>query len=463
MSCAFRTVSALLSATLLFGCVENKPFRMLGIDDKNYHHQKPYFDEVPLGKDRSFRISFVEFDEKGDFWDRRQLGRVNRSIRQSEKPVLLVIYIHGWHHNADDRKPGGKNPGDVQTFRCLLSELAVSASTEDMQVHGVYLGWRGRLVQGPLDYLTFLNRKAAATRVAGTPVTETIFELIRQARKKSATSKCVVIGHSFGALVLEKAMAQALTGNLFAQDVESHGKSFNAPADLILLVNSASESIYAKEMSDMLVRVTRRGAVSGERPLLVSITSESDSATSHWFPVGTFLPNLLAHRRYHWDAKYGAGSNEVDQNRYLTSTPGHNQLLFTHRVDPTQVTGAGAVLSPAPARTTLETLRYTQKDCVIEEQQNPAFEENLQRPRGMIFATGDKNDPGKLKWWEITSLIKDQRSPYWIMHVPDEIIHEHAPIFTPAGRALMAALFRISNPKDTTGARQIQLAPETKN
>jgi hypothetical protein len=43
--------------------------------------------------------------------------------------------------------------------------------------------------------------------------------------------------------------------------------------------------------------------------------------------------------------------------------------------------------------------------------------------------------------------------------VPDEIIHEHSPIFTPAGRAMMAALFRISNPKDAEGPRQMRLSP----
>ena len=217
--------------------------------------------------DRTVQLSFVEFDEKGDFWDRRQLGRAGRHIENAKKPVLLVLFIHGWHHNAADRKPGGKNPGDVETFRRLLSELALSESTRNLQVHGVYLGWRGRLVQGPLDYLTFLDRKNAATSVAGTPVTETIFELIRQARKYHQGSKCVVIGHSFGALVLEKAMAQAMAGSVLAQDVQSRGQPFNAPADLILLVNSAAESIYAKEMKDMFARIKHRGSVSADHPL----------------------------------------------------------------------------------------------------------------------------------------------------------------------------------------------------
>jgi hypothetical protein len=457
MNIPFRKITALLGTALLFSCVENKPFRLLGIDDDNYHNQKPYFDEVRVSGDRTFQISFVEFDERGDFWDRRQLGRANISIQKTKKPILLVTYIHGWHHNADDRKPGTKNLGEVQTFRCLLSELAMSESTKDFQVHGVYLGWRGRLVQGPLDYLTFLDRKGAATRVAGTPVTEAIFELIRQARRRNSDSKCIVIGHSFGALVLEKAMAQALTGGILAQDVQSNGQPFNAPADLILLVNSAGESIYAKEMSDMLIRIKHRGSINGKHPLLVSITSESDTATSRWFPIGTFFPNLFAHRQYYWDTKFGESSHKKDQNKYLTTTPGHNRLLFTHEIDP--VTGA----STLPSASTIATLKLAQKDCPSEELQNPAFEENLQQPHGMTFATGSKIDPQQLKWWTISAKVEDDRNPYWIMHVPDEIIHEHAPIFTPGGRALMAALFRITNPKgEKKGARQMQLGSLSK-
>jgi hypothetical protein len=49
--------------------------------------------------------------------------------------------------------------------------------------------------------------------------------------------------------------------------------------------------------------------------------------------------------------------------------------------------------------------------------------------------------------------------PYWVLQVPDEIIHEHTPIFTPAGRAMMAALFRISNPENVEGPRKMRLSP----
>jgi hypothetical protein len=448
----FRVIVTVLGLGLLSACVGNRPYRLGGIADEFYPNQKPEFEQTAVSSDRNYRLSFVEFDERGDFWDRRQLGAASRAIRKSKKPVLLVTFIHGWHHNADDRKQSGKNPGDVETFRCLLSELAVSESVRGFQVHGVFLGWRGRLVQGPLDYLTFLDRKGAATRVAGTPVTETIFELIRQARKAHpGRSKCVVIGHSFGALVLEKAMAQAIAGGVLAQDVQSGGQSFDAPADLILLVNSATESIYAKELSDMFARIGHRDSVNPNRPLLISITSESDSATGGWFPTGTFLPNLFAHRRYHWDTRYGTASHEVDQHEYLTKTPGNNPRLFTHRVLP-------EVPPPdAPSTTEIALKQTRQTEACIAA--NPAFEENLRHLHGTSFATSDPNNPNQFKWWQLAKIDSASRTPYWILQVPDEIIHEHSPIFTPAGRAMMAALFRISNPEDAEGPRQMRLSP----
>lgn len=438
MRATIGATAATVIAIMFSACVGNRPYRLGGIADDQYEDQKAAFEEHAIDNGKTYRLSFVEFDEKGDFWDRRQLGQTGRKLQRTGKPVLLVIYIHGWHHNAADRKPGGKNPGDVETFRCLLSELAASASTRSLQVHGIYIGWRGRIFQGPLDYVTFLDRKNAGTRVAGTPVTETIFELIRQARKESPNSKCVVIGHSFGALVLEKAMAQALAGTVLSQDVQNPGRPFNAPADLILLVNSAAESIYAKELSDMFVRTGHRGQVSADKPLLISITSETDSATGGWFPVGTFLPNIFARRQYNWDEKYNRLSSKVSQHDYLITTPGHNRRLFTHKV--------------LPVDPTLAIPKSRIGSC---SEPNPAFEENLQHPRHDVFATADQTDRSKFYWWRLEKSGPNPASPYWIMQVPPQIINNHSPIFTSEGRAMMAALFRITNPKNEPGARQM--------
>lgn len=441
--CRLSLPCALLSILVLSSCVENRPYRLKLTHNDAYDRKFPGQQAPTKTLDSAghkFRLSFVEFDEKGDFWDRAQLAIAGSAIKRADKPVLLVVFIHGWHHNAADRPAGGK--GDVETFQCLLSQLAASQSTSGLEVHGVYLGWRGRLVQGPLDYLTFLGRKAAATRVAGTPVTETIFELIRQARRRSpSASKAVVIGHSFGALVLEKAMAQAVAGSVLAQDAQARGGSFNAPADLVLLVNSAAESIYAKEMSDMLRAIGHRGHIRPDRPLFVSITSESDSATSGLFAFGTFLPNLFARRHYDWGKGRGQTSDDVSQHEYLTATPGHNKLLFTHEILPT---------GPAPLR------KASRPEC---SGNNRAFEENLNHPQGLTFRTSTPSESEDYEWWRFAARSDRKLTPYWVMHVPKSIIHGHGPIFTPEGCALMAALFRITNPIDQRGPRQMSFSP----
>jgi hypothetical protein len=441
---------ALVGALLLISCVQDRPYRLQGeahgvYDRKFPGQQQP--SETREINGRSYDISFVEFDDKGDFWDRSQLKIAAGKIKDAPKPVLLVVFIHGWHHNAADRPRPTKNPGDVETFNCLLSKLAASSTTRDLHVHGVYLGWRGRLMQGWPDYLTFLGRKATATRVAGTPVTETIFELIRQARRKGPnTSKAVVIGHSFGALVLEKAMAQAYAGSVLLQDAQSEGGAFNAPADLVLLVNSAAESIYAKELEDMFRAVGHRSHIRPEQPLFVSITAETDSGTKTWFPFGTFLPNLFARRHYDWVGR-GPTSDNVSQNEYLTTTPGHNKRLFTHTI---------ASIGPTPSR------NATPPDLDACGREDRAFEQNLVNPKGMQFRTTNPARPDEFEWWRFKPVPEAPRSkeprkptPYWVVQVPPTIIDGHTPIFTPEGCAMMAALYTISNPEE--GPRQLRL------
>jgi hypothetical protein len=65
-------------------------------------------------------------------------------------------------------------------------------------------------------------------------------------------------------------------------------------------------------------------------------------------------------------------------------------------------------------------------------------------------------NPENFEWSRLVPRQNRKITPYWVMHVPDSIIHEHAPIFTPEGCAMMAALNRITNPQK--GPRQMQLS-----
>ena len=80
---------------------------------------------------RGFDLLFVEFDERGDFWDRDQLADDSHAIKTAAakgKQILLIEYVHGWHNNALDDDPGR----DVDRFRQLLSVVARSKLVEEM-------------------------------------------------------------------------------------------------------------------------------------------------------------------------------------------------------------------------------------------------------------------------------------------------------------------------------------------
>ena len=415
-------------AFLLAGCAANQPYHL---------GEAPTETAVTPAGDATakdiYRLGFIEFDEQGDFWDRDQLRKTVQAIRDTGRGILLVTYIHGWQNNSNS-----KDADDIGQFRSVLARLTADQTIQmsGLQVFGVYLGWRGRVVHkvNPVvDALTwvgkeasFYSRKNAATRISSsTPITEAIFTLIKTARRDTpGNSRCVVIGHSFGALVLEKALAQALVGTLlyeepFAPGVEkSRADRVFKPADLILLVNSAAESIYSKELIDMYHDTTPlRGA-----PHVIMISSDADMATGLAFPIGTKLsnfPKLLSgsFRKYHEDGR------DTSQFNYFTQTPGHNDSVQSHRLVP--VAKGKSDLGADP------------------------FDLNLKNRAGsyenVTLYTGTRYD-----WtqWRIERQGPNQTN-YWVLRVPKQIIPGHGPIFEGESRDLMAALFRLATKPET--------------
>ena len=129
--------------------------------------------------------------------------------------------------------------------------------------------------------------------MAGTATTEMILRLLLAGRGNPSNTT-VVVGHSFGGLILESALAQAFVGALsaaVAQDL--HEVRF--PADLVLLINPASQAMEAKQLVDIFernhIKFQRRTLTDEtyEVPLVVSMTSTADLATRVLFPVGMRL------------------------------------------------------------------------------------------------------------------------------------------------------------------------------
>ena len=455
LACLYSALAALLVA----GCTANAPYRdqnllsdpaSFGGYIGNEPQQKSFYGRTL--KD-PYDLAFIEFDEKGDFWDREQLGYAYEQIEKlagnPSKPPLLFIYIHGWQNNASDKTH------DVANFRGLLSRLALNPQiSRNYQVFGVYLGWRGLLVPGGNDPLSqafyfvpheasFWSRKDDATRVAGEPMSEAIFAMVHAARKTNPQARTVLIGHSFGALVLEKTLAQALPAAFYAQeDSEGSNSKLLPPADMILLLNSASESIYAKELMDMFRRAHFSGDISARRPLILSVTSEGDVDTGDLFPIGTTLSNAFGtFREYQRNQKYDGVTEKVDQNKFFTTTPGWNDDLISHQV---------VCLNPQE----LKNVTNPNGSEAGSGSLDPAFNINLSHPNSnfLKFCTEPE---GHQLWWEIEASKNFKQTPYWIIKVPKEIIPDHTGIWFDSSLDMMAALYVIATDN------QIKSAPRS--
>jgi len=219
-------LGSLIVASLLCGCGNLNPLYQNTSD-------RPTNSIVPKS---GFELAFVEFGEQGSYQDPSQLQNAVDLIKRTPRP-LVITYVHGWHHGAGS--------ADVEKFSDWLAEISQTQLIRNSGFHviGVYLGWRGEVTTVPIvRQLTFFSRKAAAERLASNFDCFDAIAAVSQAAREAHRSDrqyTVLIGHSFGGLVVERAVAHAI-------NAEMHGHAAadrSLPADLILMVNPASDSI----------------------------------------------------------------------------------------------------------------------------------------------------------------------------------------------------------------------------
>lgn len=406
-------LALLLTGILSLSCASNRMYRPESVE------------ELP-----DYSLAFVEFDDHGELWDPSQLEKALGLLETSNRVNMgtaLVLFIHGWNNSAS---PSEEEEGDgaVYRFREILTRLKSQHRLRypgiDFGVVGIYLSWRGEVSNVPLlRQLSFYNRRGAAERIAGASATEAIYRILTTART-NPNSRSVLLGHSFGSMILERALSQAVVSALLA----SPEQELIFPADLVVLVNPAGSAIQTKQLVDMLARnrlKTYRFDENGnrfERPLLMSFTSEADRATRTYFPVGMGVKAISKKFR-----TYGEGyCSPISNQRWLYShTPGHTPALFSHEVtvgpksDQSQqapVARADGVLPP----------RYESEYDPLTQQMALSF-------NGEEHSFTIKRKPRALN-----------DTPYWIMQVPRELIPNHSDIFTPTTYALVEAALGFS-------------------
>jgi hypothetical protein len=352
-----------------------------------------------------YKLAFVEFGEQGSYQDPSQLENAVALINKTNRP-LVITYVHGWQNNAAS--------GDVEKFSKLLSRLnrAQAIREAGFNVVGVYLAWRGMITPVPVfQQLSFWNRKAAAERIASNyDCYDTIAAISEAARKKGLANQfTILLGHSFGGLIVERSVAHAI-------NAEIHGHATadrSLPADLMIVVNPASDSILARQMIDALYDRKTEGA----RPMFVSLTSTGDWATGTFFPIGTGLASIS--KGFNTVEVPGPAEKPESEREFYTHTPGHNDFLINH-------------------------VTIDRRETINSPGGLPALEENLlhnHAGNGFVLDAG----AGKLSVWQIKH-IGDVDVPYWDIKVDPSIIKNHGDLWNDRAEAMVAAIFRMANP-----------------
>ncbi|MGB6852825.1 MAG: hypothetical protein WBG49_09545, partial [Thermoanaerobaculia bacterium] len=240
-----------------------------------------------------FTLTFIEFDDQGEPWAPAQLERTIQVIDEEHnagKRTVVLLFVHGWQNDASKREDR-KQDNNVEGFQRLLETTRqmmrrAGEDPDEVALIGVYLSWRGRSTDvGMLKPLTFYSRRGAGQRAASVSTTEAILRVMTAA-KKNPLSTGVVIGHSFGGMIVESALIQTVVGYSLQQQAE-----IKPAADMLILVNPASQSMQAKSMVSLLKRNRLkfyREDEEGNRiaaPLMVSVTSTTDTATGSLYPI----------------------------------------------------------------------------------------------------------------------------------------------------------------------------------
>jgi hypothetical protein len=247
-----------LVITLLLGCVSaqrnNVVYRPLGLDEEKHRKWKAittnqaYADQpasVPVNPSiaksgdgdvfaprkiaHRTSLAIVEFNDQGLLKADQQLIQLMDSLseRPSGKPLLLVLFVHGWNHDASPMD------ANLNSFRAFLSGLDRDPAIRG-EIVGVFTGWPGNVspyagkqpfsaVESVHQFLSFGDRFRGAQRIGRLSCTETLLSIIASAKterlrngqtkmrnRKQVTS--IVAGHSMGGLIVERSFLQALLG-----------------------------------------------------------------------------------------------------------------------------------------------------------------------------------------------------------------------------------------------------------
>lgn len=453
---AFRPAALLLLILSTAGCVANK----------DYHVHQPV--EYVYGEQT--KLVHVELDDFGDFWDMsgNELSQALAAIDEAnEVPegAIVLTFVHGWRNNSN---PANHN---LQNFKNVLGWIAKTeierGAPSARPVVGIFISWRGK--QTLLPAVDYYKRNAAAARVAGSAATEALVAVTNRARQNDRT-RSIVIGHSMGALIVERALAPAIEA--YVVNAGNSGsnirKALNAcqeltdarqqqqcrcragaewrtrlPVDLAILVNAASYAIEAKKLISMFDRwefnlepppecVAAAAPYFSNKtpwpaPIVIALTSESDFSTRNILRGAAYPKTLTkSFRDYSSTSADGATvAAPFTQRQLVTRSAGNFRPFYSHygrHVDLQKEKEDDGSARVTPCGSADAYGRWT--DDLAPRRQDWRFRETPQE--SICFET--EHD----RFWILRNRDKDtiNDTPYWVLPIPSSVVAGHGRIFT---------------------------------
>jgi hypothetical protein len=430
--------------------------------------------------DDSFDIAVIRFKDDGTFEspnaaELKAAANVITDARRDVNGVVVVVFIHGWHHNAAWDITTNRGDQHFAEFRRVLMTLALREAErvhEDLSIRrrviGVYIGWNGEPAKGLLRHiplltnLTFWNRLRTAKRISeSSPIQDALREIVQRTKRPENAwnpyakewrvgrdSPLIFLGHSMGALILERAFLRLLQSS--APDVvlphhpdqarpvkvTSEGSDVVLP-DLLLLVNSAADSRTAKDLIEKLGELkiekeVKSGSIKFSSPLVVSMTSPCDLVTRIIWRLGNWRLAIPPWRK----------------------TEGHDRSLFTHefandRQEVKCVAKRGENLDLRSFGQAWHCLRFPEP----KNSNRPAFRIDL--PKGFPLDEMNTSKRQHVRY-VLRPLAQPCRSngpessgkdkyvcPFWIFQIPPDISASHSDLFNYRSSLLILALMQI--------------------
>lgn len=227
----------------------------------------------------SYAQAWLEYREDGQRHDPIQRDAILHSIESGSGPLYVVVYIHGWHHNADASNGDPRNNAIKFPFLMarqvdVLQRMALDRRAPMPQVLGIYVGWRGEEYTDPIRRLFSIDgRSEIAEKIGGAGVLKHDLQDIANAMRArdAQASRMVVFGHSLGG---------RMATSMFKADLDNGQTQPLGAGTLIVTLNAAVGA-------DCFDGVFQAGGKNPDapRPVWINITSEDDTATNGIYSI----------------------------------------------------------------------------------------------------------------------------------------------------------------------------------